>query len=306
MKPIHFLPTLAAALGLGAGPVLAGLVTVPVAENVYALVGGTGQRSPENLGNNATFGVVVTDAGVALIDAGGSAKGAAEIEAAIRAITDKPVVLVVDTGGQDHRWMGNDFWLARGARVVASADAAADQAARASVEMTMLSQLIGPSLDGTDPVPAPETFDESLKVDLGGTEIEIIHPGPAHTPGDSFVWLPDRKVAFTGDIVFHERLLGVLEVSNSAGWVAAFEAMASKEPAHVVPGHGNPTTLDGARADTYDYLVHLRGAITAHIEAGGDIIAAPGIDQSAFARLEGFDTLAGRNAQQVFSEMEWE
>lgn len=306
MTPARLSFALAAAFGLAAGPAPAGLITVPVAEDVYALVGETGQRSADNFGNNATFGVVVTEAGVALIDAGGSAKGAGEIEAAIRTITDKPVVLVIDTGGQDHRWMGNAFWLAKGARVVASADAAADQAARASVEMTMLSQLIGPSLEGTDPVPAPETFADRLTIDLGGTEIDIVHPGPAHTPGDSFVWLPERKVVFTGDIVFHDRLLGVLEVSNSAGWVAAFEAMASKDPAHVVPGHGNPTTLAGAKADTYDYLVHLREAIAAHIEAGGDIIGAPQVDQSAFAHLEGFDTLAGRNAQQVFSEMEWE
>ena len=42
------------------------------------------------------------------------------------------------------------------------------------------------------------------------------------------------------------------------------------------------------------------------IEAGGSIIDAPGIDQSGFAHLAQFAALAGRNAQEAFSQMEWE
>ncbi len=170
----------------------------------------------------------------------------------------------------------------------------------------MLSQLIGDSLKGTEPVYAQETFAEDLTLFVGGREIRIVHTGPAHTPGDSFVWLPDDKVVFAGDIVFTERLLGVLEVSNSAGWMASFEAIEALDPVHVVPGHGDPTTLAKAKADTYDYLANLRDKIRAHIDDGGDIIGSVDVDQSAFSHLENFDTLAKRNAQKVFTEMEWE
>ena len=48
----------------------------PVTEGVWALVGEMEQRSPENLANNATFGLVLTDAGAVLIDPGGSWQGA--------------------------------------------------------------------------------------------------------------------------------------------------------------------------------------------------------------------------------------
>ena len=44
----------------------------PVTEGVWAIVGEKEQRSPENLGNNTTFGLVVTEAGAVLIDPGGS------------------------------------------------------------------------------------------------------------------------------------------------------------------------------------------------------------------------------------------
>ncbi|TCO72454.1 MBL fold metallo-hydrolase [Rhodovulum euryhalinum] len=292
-------------LGL-AIPALADLRPVPVAEGVWAIVGDKGQRSPDNFGNNATFGLIVTDAGAVLIDAGGSWRGAEDLHDAIRQVTDRPVILVINTGGQDHRWLGNGYWAAQGARIVASAAAVADQTARASVQMTMLSRLIGAGLAGTQPVHAAETFEDRLDLTIGGRLVEIVHPGPAHTPGDAFVWLPEARVVFAGDIVFAERLLGVLEFSSSAGWIEAFAAMAALGPLHVVPGHGDPTTLDRARADTYDYLVTLRERMRAHIDAGGDILGSVAVEQSAFAHLEQFGSLAGRNAQQVFTEMEWE
>ena len=99
----------------------------PVARDVWALVGPKEQRSAENLANNATFGVVVTGEGVVLIDPGGSWNGAAMIDAAIQRITDQPVTHVINTGGQDHRWLGNGYWQAQGATVIASEAAVADQ-----------------------------------------------------------------------------------------------------------------------------------------------------------------------------------
>lgn len=277
-----------------------------VTGGVWALVGPAAQRDAENLGNNATFGLVETAEGAVLIDPGGSWQGAAMIHAEVKRLTDQPVTHVINTGGQDHRWLGNGYWQAEGATVIASAGAVADQRARGSMQMTMLSQLIGDGLDGTEPSHADVTFEERLVLDLGGLTFDIRHPGPAHTPGDSFVWVPEKDTVFTGDIVYVGRVLGVMEFSSSDDWIEAFEAMAALDPAHVVPGHGPATTLETARQDTYDYLVNLRTRIGAHLDAGGDIIGSVEVDQSAFSHLDQFDALARRNAQAVFAEMEWE
>jgi glyoxylase-like metal-dependent hydrolase (beta-lactamase superfamily II) len=174
------------------------------------------------------------------------------------------------------------------------------------MQMTMLSQLLGDELAGTEPRYADVTFETGHDLTVGGLTFQITHHGQAHTPGDSFVWLKDRDVMFTGDIVYVERILGVGPQSNAKSWIETFEAMAAYEPTHVVPGHGHATTLEQARADTYEYLVNLRSQIGTLIEEGGDIMDAPGVDQSAFAGLEQFDSLAGRNAQTVYEEMEWE
>ncbi len=64
-------------------------------DHIYAIVGPLGMRTPGNLGNNATFGFVVTDEGVVLIDAGGTYQGAAAIDALIGRVTSKPVKLVI-------------------------------------------------------------------------------------------------------------------------------------------------------------------------------------------------------------------
>ena len=278
----------------------------PVTEGVWAIVGEKEQRSPENLGNNATFGLVVTEAGAVLIDPGGSWRGAEALHDAIRSVTDQPVTHVVNTGGQDHRWLGNSYWQAQGATVIASEAAVEDQRARASMQMTGLAQLIGGALEGTEPSFADVIFADAYTLDLGELRFEIAHPGPAHTPGDSFVWVPARDTVFTGDIVYVERILGVGDQSSITHWPDAYLAVEATGAAHVVPGHGGPTTMARARADSYDYLMNLRARIGALLEEGGDILAAPQVDQTAFSYLEQFDSLAGRNAQTAFQQMEWE
>ncbi|MCI2399428.1 MBL fold metallo-hydrolase [Aliiroseovarius subalbicans] len=278
----------------------------PVAENVFAIVGPLTQRDPENLGNNATFGLVVTDAGAVLIDAGAGWQAAEALHDTIRSVTEQPVTHVINSGGQDHRWLGNAYWQAQGAQVLASEDAVADHKDRQSMQLTGLRQLVGDGLDGTEPGYADVTFGDAHDLSLGGVEMQIRHPGAAHTPGDSFIWLPAQSVVFTGDMVYVERMLGVGSMSNAGEWVTGFEAIAALAPTHVVPGHGAPTDLATATRDTYDVLVNLRHQIGALIDDGGDIIDAPKVDQSAFSYLENFEGLAGRNAQEVFSQMEWE
>ena len=284
-----------------------GLQLNKVAENVYAIVGELGNRTSENLGNNATFGLVITTEGVVLIDSGGTYKGAEDIHRLIKSITDKPITTVINTGGQDHRWLGNGYFKEQGAALIASKKAVEDQKARTQDQFIRLGNLVGDEgLKGTDPVYAEQTFDDKLEFELGGVKFEIFHSGQAHTPGDSFVWLPQQNVMFTGDIVYTQRMLGIGSQSNSKSWINVYKSMAAYKPEHIVPGHGQATDMATANADTYDYLVFLRASVSTFIENGGDIVDIGKVDQSKFSRLLNHETLAGRNAQQVFTELEWE
>ncbi|MFT7291094.1 MAG: glyoxylase-like metal-dependent hydrolase (beta-lactamase superfamily II) [Reinekea sp.] len=278
-----------------------------VVDGVYAIVGELGNRTLANRGNNATFGLIVTSEGVVLIDSGGTYQGAQEIDLLIKDITDQAVVAVINTGGQDHRWLGNDYFKQQGAQIIASEQAVLDQKKRVQDQLISLGNLFDAEfMAQTMPLTADTTFKDYFELELGGVVMQIHHAGPAHTPGDSFVWLPQKGVMFSGDIVYVERMLGVGTQSNSKSWINVFQTMAAYKPAYLVPGHGKPTTLAEATIDTYDYLAFLRAAIGDFIDQGRDMTEIGSLDQSEFAYLQNFDAIAGRNAQQVFIEMEWE
>lgn len=278
-----------------------------VTDSVYALVGELGQRNKSNLGNNATFGVVLTSDGVVLIDAGGTRKGAEQIHALLKTITNKPVVMVINTGGQDQRWLGNGYFKNQGAKVVASNTAVKDQKARFNDQITALENFVGKEgISGTKDVYADKTFESSLNLEIGGQTFELKHSGPAHTPGDIYVWLPDKKIVFTGDIVYTERILVVGPMSNSRSWLESFREIERLDPQHVIPGHGKPTTIQKARADTFDYLMELRKKIWNFTKNGGSPARVNTIDQSRFSYLENFELAKGRNAERVSQELEWE
>jgi glyoxylase-like metal-dependent hydrolase (beta-lactamase superfamily II) len=284
-----------------------GLKPVKVSENIWAIVGPLTNRTPENLGNNATFGLIITTEGLVVVDPGGSRKGAEALHAVIRDISDKPIKYVINTGGQDHRWFGNGYFRELGARIISSKAAAADHEARFNDQVSRLTALIGDeNFAGTEAVYADIFFDETFRLTVGETAIEIYHKGQAHTPGDSYVWMPAERVVFSGDIVYVDRMLGIGEQSSSKQWVEVFEAMAALDPEIVVPGHGGPVKLEKARKDTYDYLVTLRERTAAFIDEGGDISEVADIRQDEFAYLQNYDTLKGRNAQKVYSELEFE
>jgi glyoxylase-like metal-dependent hydrolase (beta-lactamase superfamily II) len=281
--------------------------TVKVNERVYALVGELGQRSPENLGHNMTSGFIIGDEAVAVVDPGACRKDAQRIEQAIRAVTDKPIRWVINTGAQDHRWLGNAWFKQRGAHIVAAQAARDYMEAQAERQLEGIRKWVGVGCDGTEAVLPDVTYTGRHSLDLKGVDVELIFTGGAHTPGDAFVWIPEQKVLFTGDTVYVQRLLGVLP--NGLGrWLTSLEFMRNQlKPVVVIPGHGHVTDLDEAMRDTYGYLIMLRDAVTQRIEDGAfdPVEAAQGLDQSEFSYLENYDQLSFRamNAQRVAEEL---
>jgi glyoxylase-like metal-dependent hydrolase (beta-lactamase superfamily II) len=277
-----------------------------VDNGVYALVGELSQRSEKNFGNNSTHGVIVTHQGVILIDSGASYLGALEIHKAIQKITHKKIKIVINTGGQDHRWLGNDYFKKLGALVITSSQAKADQKLRAQDQMSRLQQLIGKSLKGTEEAFATEVFDGKKILELGGVRLELYHVGSAHTQGDIFVYMPSKEIMFAGDIVFNDRMLGIGPARNFKSWMRVFEKMAKFKPKYIVPGHGSVSSLLVASKNTYEYLRFLQVQVGAVIDADGDLLEASKIDQSAYYYLKNYQSIAGKNAGWVFEQLEFD
>jgi glyoxylase-like metal-dependent hydrolase (beta-lactamase superfamily II) len=281
--------------------------TVKVADGAYALVGDLGQRSPENLGHNMTSGFVVTAQGVVVIDTGGSLANAQAIHAAIRKVTDKPVIYAINTGGQDHRWFGNDYFKRQGAKLIASAAGLDDMRNRGAEQIALAERFLKDKFAGTEPVYPGVTFKERYTLPVKGERIELIYTGGAHTPGDILVWLPQRSIVFTGDAVFVQRLLGVLP-SSALRWIRSLETLRDEiKPKIIVPGHGHVTDLREAMRDNYDYLTFLRDAARKRFADGAfdPVEASQGLDQSRFKHLVNYDDpgFRSRNALAVAEEI---
>ena len=263
--------------------------TVKVGERAYALVGELTQRSPSNLGNNMTGGFIVADDGVVVIDSGGSKAGAEVIVQAVRAVTDKHILWVVNSGGQDHRWLGNDhFQKVVGARVIASDAGKQDQKARTFQQLDMAQRNVGERFAGTVAAYPDETFSRRYRLPVKGVQIDLIDVGGAHTPADLIVWLPQERIAFAGDVVFHERLLGI-QPGLGLKWIAALKLLRDDlKPLIVVPGHGRPGPPERVIPDSLGYLEMLRDGAKNAFKAGAfdPVEAASAIDQSAFSDLE--------------------
>ncbi len=221
MKFITHLLAFFTALGAGGAAFAVTLSAHPVAENVYAIIGDTGMRTYQNEGMNANSGFVVTPAGVVVIDSGPTWLVAKEIHRVIKKVTKQPVKFVVNTGGQDHRWLGNGYFKSIGAEIIAAQPALADMQARGDMQLATLRQAIRKKAAGTRPVYPNRFFDQNETLKLGGLEIQLLYFNGGHTPGDSVVWLPQQSVLFSGDLVYVERMLGVLPFS-SYPWLVGF------------------------------------------------------------------------------------
>jgi glyoxylase-like metal-dependent hydrolase (beta-lactamase superfamily II) len=284
------------------------VVFKPVAPNVYAYVGDTEGRTYENEALNANIGLVVTPVGAVLIDPGATFKTGATIAAAAKVVTSQPIKWVVNTGGQDHRWLGNGYFKGQGAEIIAHANAQADMKARGPEHLRANAPVLKDKQDGTELVyPTRWLQGPDNTLEFGGVTLQFVHRNGGHTPGDMLVYLSATGVVFTGDVVYTDRILGLHPVSKTKTWLASFEALEALKPQVVAPGHGNVTTLAQARRDTGNLLKALRAHMGKAVEAGTDIGAAvKSFDATPFKHLKHVDVWLPQLANRTYLEMEQE
>jgi glyoxylase-like metal-dependent hydrolase (beta-lactamase superfamily II) len=303
-----FLLLACAAVGLARPAAAVEVRLERVAEGVYAHIGDLGPRTALNEGLNANIGMVVTGDGVVVVDPGATFLSARDIHRAIQQVTSQPVKWVINTGGQDHRWLGNGYFRSIGAQVIAHESARADMLARGNGQLLALQGALGAKAEGTVPEGATRWIggaDNSWSV--GGVRFEFRHRGGAHTPGDMLVWLPQQQVLFSGDVVYVDRMLGVIPVSNTKRWLDSFAEIEALAPKIIVPGHGRVCDLPAAQAQKRDYLLALRAHAKKSVDDGVDVSsAARAFDGAAFRHLRNAAELMPGNASRAYLEVERE
>lgn len=307
-KPMHRLAAAILSIALTLPAWAIDIVFTPVAAKVNAYVGDLEGRTYENEALNANIGLAVTSVGAVLIDSGATFKTGPKIAEAARKVTHQPIKWVVNTGGRDHRWMGNGYFRAQGAEIIAHANAQSDMKARGPEHLKASAPVLKDKPDGTDlVVPTRWLQGPDNTLDQGGVTLQLVHRGGGHTPGDTMVYLPATGVMFTGDVVYTDRILGLHAVSKIKTWLASFASLRALKPKVVVPGHGKVTDLAQAERDTGQLLLALRTHMGKAVEDGTDLSAAlKGFDADPFKHLRHADVWLPQLASWTYQEMEQE
>jgi len=310
----HFAAAIAAlaataVLAQGHPPLKARLAPVQVSPRAWYVQGMPGAASAANEAFNSNAGFVVTDEGVVVVDALGSPALGMELLEAIRKVTAKPVRRVIVTHYHaDHFYglkplkdAGAEIWAHRGSLdylTNGEAERRREQRARD----------LSPWVDaGTPLVHADRWLDGDEAFTLGGMRFEVQHFGPAHSPEDLVVVVPQEGVVFSGDILFTGRVPFV-GTADSKSWLARIGRLIDLKPRFMVTGHGEVSTDPGRDlALTRDYLTFLRAEMG---RAVADFVpfedAYKRTDWSRFASLPAFEAANRVNAYGTYLLMERE
>ncbi len=280
---------------------------VEVIPHVFSAIGATAPPTYENAGHNNNLSFLITGDGVVVINGGASYLLAQALHDEIKAVTDQPVKLVFNENGQGHAMLGNSYWAEQGVDIVAHVDAAAAFEDNGPMSLRAAIARVKERADSTEVVGPTITFEDEYIVEMGDMKIEARYLGPAHSPGDIVVWLPEQGLVISGDMAFHERMPPLFQETIALDWIETWEtAFEGLEATYVIPGHGHPTNMDQVRRYTRDYLVYLREQVGALIENGDGLAEAYYVDQTPYAHLDTFEELATKNAGRVYEQMEFE
>jgi glyoxylase-like metal-dependent hydrolase (beta-lactamase superfamily II) len=117
-----------------------------------------------------------------------------------------------------------------------------------------------------------ETFDGEMTVQVGSKAVQFIEVGPAHTRGDTLVYVPGDKVVFTGDILF----IGghpIIWAGPVGNWLRACDRILAMDVETIVPGHGPITDKQGVR-DLKGYFEYIYEEARKRYEAGMSVADA--------------------------------
>ena len=220
-------------------PLFSPLLETVVNERIVVYSTG-GEDLPSGWGANAV--AVLGDGETLLVDPLVAPVYARELKRLLAERGAGPVRWVVATHHHTDHSVGASVFAADGAEVVAHADSAARMAAEqpALLAERKTAWPVGTLFFNAVPAAPTRLVTGPLELSVGGVRAVLRPCGPAHTPGDLRVDLPDLAVVATGDLVFHGYHPN-LEHADLEGWRRGLEALLL-EPAGTVfvPGHGAP------------------------------------------------------------------
>lgn len=252
MKRI-FAATMFFLITVAAGTAFADQGLTRIADNVYSYVGVKDAGPGNSFAANA--GIIVGRDGILVVDTLISAKQARKFLADIRKVSSKPIRFVVDTHYHFDHAFGNGELAKAGGIIISHAADRENLAKKGEVTLKGAKGfgLSDEEMRGTEITLPVLTFTDRMTVYLGDEKVELIRTAPSHTEGSLMVYLPDRKILFTGDILFTD-FHPYLGEGDLEGWIRTLDYMLALDVNTIIPGHG-PISGKKDLAEMKQYLV---------------------------------------------------
>ena len=286
----------------------ASIQAVQLAQGVWFVQGNSALGSTGNRNFISNAGFFVTDEGVVVVDALGSPALAQELLREIHRVTPQALRYVVVTHYHADHIYGLQTLAQAGAKVIGHASAREylnSDTAQRRLEASRID--LAPWIDAnTRLVPADQWLDtQETRFRLGSMDFVVDHVGPAHTPEDVVVFVPQLGVLFAGDLFFQGRIPFVGQ-ADSRLWIQALNRLMKYQPKIVIPGHGPASTNPMVdMAMTRDYLLYLRktmGEAAKNMEPFEEVYAKT--DWSRFESIPLFRVANRMNAYNTYLLME--
>ena len=286
----------------------ASIQAVQLAERVWFVQGNSALGSTGNRNFISNAGFFVTDEGVVVVDALGSPALAQELLREIHRVTPQAIRYVVVTHYHADHIYGLQTLAQAGAKVIGHASAREylnSDTAQRRLEASRIE--LAPWIDAnTRLVPADQWLDtQETRFRLGSMDFVVDHVGPAHTPEDVVVFVPQLGVLFVGDLFFQGRIPFVGQ-ADSRLWIQALNRLMKYQPKIVIPGHGPASTNPMVDMTmTRDYLLYLRktmGEAAKNMEPFEEVYAKT--DWSRFESIPLFRVANRMNAYNTYLLME--
>jgi glyoxylase-like metal-dependent hydrolase (beta-lactamase superfamily II) len=202
-------------------------------------------------------GVIIGDKFIMVSDATATPSMARDLIARIRSVSDKPIKYVLLTHYHAVRVLGASAYAAEGAtEVIASQGTYELIVERGKEDMQSEMERFPRLFRDAESVPGLTwptlVIDGKLTVDLGGVKVQIWHPGPGHTRGDTIAWVEEEKVLFSGDLVEYEAGVYTGDAQLEE-WPATLEALRALRAEAIVPGRGEAMKGNASVNKALDY-----------------------------------------------------
>ena len=238
---------------------------ITVSDNIYTAVGYTVSANS----------MIIGEDGIIVVDPGHAPPLTASVRKAFEEITNKPIKAIIFTHGHGDHTGGARAFIDEGAKIQVWARENYGAEMRQAAETGLRGNFRPADTQGGDladediffangpirpmsraqraalagggnrpqPIKPTHTFStERHAMTIAGVTLELV-AAPGETADQLYVWVPEQKVLFAGDNVFHTwPNVYPLRGSNRyiRDWANSIDKMIREEPEIVVAGHGNP------------------------------------------------------------------